>query len=249
MTTVYKYRFVCIEENIHVTSWGIKTPTLCPNDHPNRQINTNSISVVETVNENTVIVKENTTGYFETDQTINVIPEGTPGTVTTYDIQWDSDIILWRVILSCSNDMIGDEIKVIAGPEMNVGLTTSPVYINDSIIHVEPLVASNVYRGCELVLFDGTNKHTTVVTAVDKNANTMTIKNPSPYNYATGALVKIGIFLVKYFKFHDTNDLDIGLKGLRGSEIPKGMIVRIYYTNNNGLGKSVYWRTEYYNDD
>ena len=247
-SVIYQYRFHCIEEDIDVTAWGETAPTLCPNNHADRTIDTNSITVIETRKPTAVTAQENSNGYFETNMFVNNVPSGATGTVSTFDVEFDSDVTLWRTVLSCGSNMIGDEIKVVASPETIVGQVTSPVSIGDTVINVNSTVTANVYRGCELVLDNTVNKHVTIVTAINAVAGTITIKNSSPYAFAATSLVKLGVFVVKYAKIHDTNPIDIGLKGIKGKELTKGVVLRIYYTNNDGQAKTIHWRSEYYNN-
>jgi len=249
MSTIYNYRAWCIEEGNYVEQWGDSAPTLCPNNHADRTLDPNSISITERRADNRFTAEENSIGYFETGQIINEIPSGATGTTYQFDVSWDSDITLWRTVFSSSSNMIGDEIKVVAAPETTVGIVTSPVAISDTVIHVNNTVTDNVIRGFECILLNGLDKHTTVITNVDSLNNTITIKHPSPYAFANNTtVVKISIFIVKYLKIHNTIDIDIGLKGIKGKELKQGTIVRIYYTNNDGQAKTVYWRPEYYNN-
>lgn len=249
MSTIYKYRAWCIEEAKYVEEWSESQPTLCPNNHANRNLDPGSISVIQTQSDNIVTAAENSIGYFETTQVINNVPSGATGAVSQFDVTWDSDITLWRTVFSASADMIGDEIKVVAAPETTVGTITSSVAVSDTIINVSNTVTANVIRGLECILSNGTVTHTTIITNVNPINNTITIKQPSPYTFDVNTtVVQISIFIVKYIKIHNTNDIEIGLKGIKGKEIKQGTIIRIYYTNNNGQAKTVYWRPEYYNN-
>jgi hypothetical protein len=248
MTTLYKYKYRCIEEGIDVGSWGKTPPTICINDHVDRTIDLNSIAIVEQFIKQHVTIDENTNGFFETDMIVNDVGVGATGSVSTFDVIWDSNITLWRTVLSCSNEMIGDELKVVAVPETPIGLITNPVSISDTVITVDNDVIANAYRGFECVIDDTTNKHVTVIKAIDTINNTITLKHASPYAYSASAPIKIGIFIVKYAKIHNALNIDIGIKGVKGKAIEQGKVVRITYTNNNGQAKKVYWRTEYYND-
>ena len=248
MSTIYKYKFRCIEEGINVYTLGESAPTICPNDHADRTIDLDSIVVIEKYSKQIVTAEENTNGYFETEMVINDVPQGATGAVSTYDVAFDSNITLWRTVLSCSNDMIGDEAKVVAAPETPIGLITSPVSISDTIIAVDANVIANAYRGFECVLDDTVNKHVTVIVGIDTINSTITIKHASPYAYIAGVPIKIGVFVIKYAKIHNTLDIDIGLKGMKGKTVEKGKIIRITYTNNTGAAKNVHWRIEYYND-
>ena len=246
-TNLNYYRIWCVTENAYVTMWGTDMPTKCPNDTSDT-IDLDSITIVETMNINKFIAEENTNGYFETTNFINEIPSGNAGDITTYDITWDSDITLWKTILSVDTTMVGDEIKVVAAPETTVGAITSQIEIGNTIINVTSTAIQYMFRGCECVLDDGVNKHVTSIIEKNSDLGTVTIKNPSPYSYSTGTLIKMGIYVIKYIKLINLDPVEIGGKGIKGKDIKKGTVLRIYYTNNNGSSKTVYWRPEYYNN-
>ena len=247
MSIVDNYILRCITENTNVTTWGTSSPVSCPNN-TNHSIDVNSIAIIGTIQKNSVIVEEDSNGYFETTHFVNEIPAGETGAISTHDISWDFDITLWRTALTVTQDMIGDEIQVVASPETVVGVVTSQININDSIINVSPTVIANTQRGFQCVLDDGVNKFTTEIKSIDKTNNQITLKNNSPYNYTVNTPVKIGIFLVRYLQMHNTETYEIGLKGLKGKEIKTGTVLRIYYKNNNGTFKKIFWRSEYYNN-
>ncbi len=249
MSSIYKYRLYCIEEDAYVLQWAKTPPTICPNDHADKSINTNITSIVDTINVNHFKAEENTEGDFETSHVTMEIPSGTPGDVTEHDVSWPSDILLWKTLLNPTTEMIGDEISVLGGPETIIGVITSPVIIGDTILNVNSTVTDNAKRGYLLTLDDTVNKDVLGrISAIDPVGGTITVENPTTFAYNPGTPVKISVYILRNIYIANTNVLDIGGKGFKGKTVTSGTILRVYYTNNSGTAKIFRWRPEYYND-
>lgn len=240
------YKLFCITEEKVVKVWGPK-PTVCPHNSVH-EIALDSVRVDENFN-NTIIAAENTYGDFETEPVNLIVPAGTPGDVTEHDVSWDMDILLWLSYLKPTSDMIGDSITVVAAPETTIGGVTAPISIGDTTISVNPGIFQYVKRGYLITLDDGVNKDVVGrCTAVDSINNTISFKNPTTYAFSPGIPVKMSIYIIKDMPVIDTDRIPIAQKGMKGKNVPQGTIIRVYYTNNSGTSKNVYWRPEYYNN-
>lgn len=246
-TEVNNYRLYCITESAYVSVWGTVEPTKCPNDS-SHNIDTNSTVIVQTISTSTVKVEEDSDGYFESENIEINVPAGSPGDITTYDITWPMNVTLWKTLLTPTNDMIGDTLNVLASPETTLGVITSSTSIGSTTIPVNSTVTENIYRGFLVTLDDGVNKNVCGrCINVDKAAGTISFETATTSAYTTGAQVKISIYVLKDIRIIDTKTIEIGDKGFKGKNIPAGMIMRIYYTNNSGTAKTFFWRPEIYN--
>jgi len=244
---VNKYRIYCTTEAGYVCMWGTEEPTTCPND-TGHTIDTNSITIVQTISTDVVLVDEHTEGYFETEHIEMSIPSGTPGDVTEHDVVWPMDIILWKTLLTPTSDMINDQLSAVASPETTVGVIGSAVNIGDTVLTVNSTVLDNTLRGFLITLDDGVNKDVLGrCIAKDDVNSTITVDTATSYAYAIGTPVKISVYIIKDLFITDTNIIEIGGKGLKGKSVPAGLILRVYYTNNSGTAKAYRWRTEIYN--
>lgn len=245
-TQVNKYRVWCVTENTYVYSWGTIQPTTCPNNNTHT-INPSLTTIVETVSDSTITAEENSDGYFETTHIVMEIPIGSPGDVVTHDVTWPMDILLWKTLLTPTSNMIGDVISVLASPETTVGTVTAPVNVGVTTIYVNSTVISNTQRGFLITLDNGVNKNVCGrCTAVNATAGTISFQTPTVNSFAAGTPVKISIYVLNNIRIIDTNIIDIGGKGFKGKSIPSGLILRVYYTNNSGTSKTLFWRSEYY---
>ena len=249
MTTVNKYLVFCIDENDFFPIWSETEPTLCPNDHADRSIDSARTLILETLDENIVKAEEHTDGYFESEHIRIDIPSGTPGDITEHDVSWIMNIILWKTYLTPTSDMIGDEISVLASPETTIGVLTAPANIGDTVINVNSTVIDNAYRGFLVTIDDTVNKDVVGrLSNIDSGNSQITFETPLSYAYAAGTPVKISVYVLKNIYISDTNIIDIGAKGFKGKGITAGTILRVYYTNNSGTAKTFRWRAELYND-
>lgn len=248
MTSVNKYRLWCIEENTFTYAWNTEEPTICPNYHTDRSIDTSKTAIIETITQESLKVEEPSEGFFQSTS-VKIIVPGTTGTTCNHDLIWPMNVLLWRTELNTRLDMVGDDISVLASPEKIIGILTSQGNIGDVIINVTDTVTNNVIRGFELVLDDGINKcNLGMITTIDKDNDTVTVTNPLTFQFTPGTLVKLNLYIVKdYHIDNPTNKVSFGDKGFKGKLLPANTLVRFKYTNNNGQAKDVYWRVEYYN--
>lgn len=246
-TEVNQYRIFCVTENDYVYTWGTSPPTTCPNNSAHT-IDTNSITIVQTVSTQVVKAAEDSDGYFETGHIVMNIPSAAPGTVSSHDVVWPMNAILWRTLITPTTDMIGDVVTVIASPETTIGVITSSVSSGNTIFSVNSTVTDNIQRGMSVTIDDGVNKENLGrCTAIDKINGTITVATAVTNSYAAGTPIKIGVYVLNGIYFNNTETIDIGLKGMKGKIIDSGVILRVYYTNNSGTSKTIYWRYEIYN--
>ena len=244
-TEINKYRILCNTENTFVYSWGTTKPTHCPND-PAHTIS-DLIVIVETISSQNVTINENSDGYFETTHIVMNIPSGATGDVYVQDVTWPMDILLWKTLLTPSTDMLGDVINVLASPETAIGTLTATANIGDSTIVVDSTAIQNIQRGFLVTLDDGVNKNVCGrCTGIDTVNSTISFQTATSHSFSSGTPVKISVYVLKDIHIVDTNTINMGDKGIKGKTIPAGSILRIQYTNNTALSKTVYWRTEYY---
>ncbi len=246
MSVKQLYKLYCVDEKTIVKTWTDTAPTVCPNNSIHN-IELDSVRVSEKYND---IVKaiEVSEGYFETTHIVMNIPSGDPGDISEHDVTWPMDILLWKTFLTPSTDMIGDTISVLGAPETIIGTITSTVNINDTVINVNTTVTDNMWRGFLVTLDDGVNKDVLGrCIAIDSVAGTITVDTPASFSYNSGTPVKISVYILKDIYISDTKIMEIGGKGFKGKDVPSGMILRVYYTNNSGASKTFRWKPEYYN--
>lgn len=249
MSTVYQYRVYCIEEGKNVNVWATTTPKLCPNNHTDRSIDPNRTTVVSSLSTNTIKAEEPTEGYFQATTVEMNIPSGSPGDVTLIDVSWPMDILIWKTEFNPVSDMMGDKINVIGDPGLSVGALTADASATDTVLNVSNTVTDNVIRGFDVQLTDGsTTEKLGRIVGVDKDNFQITVENALTNNFLASSptYVQLNVCSVKDFKIDTLNKTQFGEKGFRYKTLPANTVMRLEYTNNNGLPKIWNWRIEYY---
>jgi len=248
MSTIYLYRVYCIQENKDVFQWSEIPPTICPNDHGDRTIDSSRTVIVDSRGKEIVTVNEPTDGYYQAITDKIIVPSDTPGSTYIHNLSFPMDVIMWRSEFKPSTNMVGDELSVIAGPDTIVGTLTSSGSIGETTITVSSTVITNVVKGIDIAIDDTVNyQDLGRVTAIDTDNSTITFENSLTNNYAIGSLIKINICMLRDYVIDDDSErLKFGDKGFKGKLIPAGTVMRLKYKNNNGQAKTWYWRLEYY---
>ncbi len=246
-TEVYLYQVYCTTENAYVLQWGETEPTTCPNNTAHT-INPALTTIIRTISTRTVKAAEDSEGYFETGNIVVNVASGTPGSVTPHDVTWPYKILLWKTILSITTDMLGDTISVVASPNTTIGVIVAPAAIAQTTFPVNSTVIQNILRGFLVNLYDGVNNDVLgVCTNIDRVNNTISVETGPTHSFNAGSAIQVGVYVLKNIVCHDTTPISIGDKGSKGKTIEPYQILRIYYTNNSGTSKTVYYRYECYN--
>lgn len=250
-STVYQYRIYCIEEATYVTTWGTQTPVLCPNNHSDRSINSSLTTIIDKIEPMAVTAEEPTYGYFQSKCFEFDIPSGVTGDVSTYDVSWVGNILLWRSIFYIKDENLEDRIDVEAGPQTVVGVNTVAVSPGDTVINVNSTVIDYVlYRGLHIHITDGVNQDYLGETlAIDKVNYQITIGNAATNSFAPGSYIQMTVCSVENFVPCMVGAIKFADKGFKGQSLTAGTIIRLKYTNNNGAAKKIHLRLEYYLQD
>ena len=249
--TIYQYRVYCIEEATYVTTWGTTEPTLCPNNHSDRTINSSLTTIVNQIGSNTVTAEEPTYGYFQSKCFEFDIPAGATGDVTTHDVSWVGNILLWRSIFYIKEENLDDRMDVEAGPQTIVGVNTVTVSPGNTVINVNSTVIDYVlYRGLHIHITDGVNQdYLGETTAIDKINSQITVSNPTVNTFNSGSYIQMTVCSVENFVPCIVGAIKFADKGFKGQSLSAGTIMRLKYTNNNVAAKKIHLRLEYYLQD
>lgn len=247
MSTINRYRFFCPTEQTYIYVWNTNPPSFCPNDHA--LIDSNSLVVVQTISENTTIIKEPTSGYYRSESIVMNIPKGTVGDISTHDFSWPIDIQIWKNDLVTLDNQIGDSVSVVINPDTIIGTLISDASIGQTVINVSPTVVTTAVKGFNAVLTDGLIKNDLgFITSVDTVNSQITFSKPltNDFSTSTPTYVQINIIIIKNQSILKAETIEYGTKGLKYMTLSANDIMRVYYTNNDGIAKICNWRIEYY---
>lgn len=248
MTTIYKYRILCATESTYVYKYDTQLPTTCPND-TSHTIDSSSVTIVETYNNETSEIKQTIPGYYQMGTTMITVPSGATGSIHEQTFSFPMDLQLWIMEFTSTSDMVGDIFNIIAAPETIVGAITSPVSTSDTVINVTNTIFTSgvVAKGLEILLDDGVNKQSLgLITAYDETNLQLTVQNSPSISYLPGTYIKINTYIVKNQVIDSPNKTFVyGRKGITTKTIQANTPLKFIYTNNNGIAKNLYFNLEY----
>jgi len=235
--TVKKYRYKCTTESKNIHEWRDESegaPNQCKND-PAHSIDTSSISVIETKEDNVVIIQEEeikTGGHFQTRQ---LHMSCAANSWTELDVTWEYPVSILDAEFKSVSNMKEDKLEVVISPDAIVGAITSDVSDMDTVINVDQSVIDNIAIGYKIQLDDLTNKDMIgYITAVDYTNNQIVVTGGASQAFtATPTYVRMSIMMARKFIIGHSGRNTIGGNKIGGSHIPAGTIVRIRYKNKH----------------
>jgi hypothetical protein len=246
--TIYNFNLYCLTESAVVNTWDTSAPTACPHNETHT-IDPNSIVVVQTVTDQRLNVAEQSSGNFQHSTLQLNVPAGSIGDVSTHDFSWPMDLQLWKTCLYPSSDNVGDQLYVYIAPNTTVGAITEAVDNTTTVLHVTSTAFSfpSLTKGIEVTITDGVNTNDLGrIVSYDIGNSTITIETNPVNNFAAGSYIQFSICMVHDLILQGAYKEEIGSKGLKSMSLPANTIIRIYYTNNTGLAKTVVASVEYY---
>lgn len=249
-TLLTQYRLYCIQEATFVYTWSADVPTLCPNNHLDRTIDSSQTVITGRTGSNYVVAGQDTLKNFQHTCITMDVPSMTPGDVYTHIFSWPMTIQIWKTEFYTGIEHLNDRFTIYVAPDTVVGALTAPASIGATTINVSPTVVTNqvVSCGIDIELDNGViNEEPGRITAFSSGTNTLTFENPLTNNFAAGTLVKFNLKVINDIVMHRTGFVyKIGEKGLKGKTIPANTQLRGEYTNMDGQAKKLYVVIEIY---
>lgn len=248
--TVYYWRVYCTTDHRNEHVWSIDKPTACPLDPLNHTIDPAKTSAIDQRDSSMVQIQEElvaTQGIYQFEGDNYIIPAGAPGAVTNIDITWPYDITLMNGGFDAATPQIGDRLSVEVAPNQVVGALTVPAGPGVSILNVTGTVTENVYKGYPITLTDGvqTNACGRCI-EVDKINGTITVETEPTDTFSplSPTYVMMSVEVIKSLYIGSARSYSFAKKKLGGKLIPVGTIVRIKYTNTDGIEKAFIYSFE-----
>lgn len=246
---VKRWQVLCLAENKLVEVYSPDTPTMCPNDHEDRSIDTTRVYLLETISNDRVEVIDSTYGQSQ-HTTLNMnISSGDPNSVTVHDFSWPIDIKVWKVYFVPGPEHVGDTVEVIIDPDRVIGTLQEEAEMGDTELYVnaEAFDDSNLMRGVEVVLDDTIDQENVGrLIGYDRDTMKMVVENPLTYDFAVGTKFAINSCMVKdAYIDRSLIPYPICEKGLWGLRIPANTLMRIIWKNSDGQTKDIHLAMEY----
>ena len=243
--SINNYRIFCNTESLFVNVWSTDIPSVCPNNIQH-QIDTNSISVVDTISSNAVNIiqyKDGIQGLYRVLSRSMFIPaRQTISEDTSYDIP--VSILSINFITTTENS--GDIVNCYVAPNTIIGKITKDINNGDKVINVSPTVITNVKRGYIINITNG-SKIINMGECTDINpvTNTITCNSRANDNINLGSIVQITIHNIKDFILGPPSSITFNNKTLQTTLIAKNTILRMIYQNNSDIDTTFYTFIEF----
>ena len=186
-----------------------------------------------------------TNGHYQArSESMEISQQG----ITTHDVEWPIPIVLFTGAFVIKNENLNDEASVEIGPDTIVGIITSDVAENDTIISVSQSVIDNVDPGYYVKLYDGANTSSLArVLSKDKEALTLTVETASDnaFSASSPTYVMQTVRMVTSFKMCAEGQITLGHGKIGGSNIPAGTKLRLIYDNKTTDSKEFGFQIEY----
>jgi len=256
-STVYQYRMYCNVENAYTYEWGTSEPTLCPNDHANRE-NISGITIIETVSSNQTDVTGIVTakdfspedGWYQSTSIHVPIPTGSPGDIIVHDWTMPFDMYIWSASLSQPPNSNGDIFTYALAIDTTIAVIGETGATGATAVNIGPDNPSFYYvtKGLEFSLTDGVNtEYPGMVTSYDKSTGSISFQTPLNNLYEPGTAFRFTNFPIRdHIMDYQGDRMFFAHKGLKSKIVPAGLSQRIIYTNNTGHAKDIYFQIEYY---
>lgn len=246
MASVNNYRVYCNTESAYVTYWNTIALNVCPNNNTH-SVDTNSISIINIVGEQTVDIKEEsipTGGFFRSESMAVTVPANT---IYTWDTSWRYPITALQVSFVTGEALRGDNINCLIAPNTICGILTTGVSSGSTSVTVNSTVTTNIKTGFLCTITNGINtSELGEVISVNKNNNTLITSNSIGNSFSAGAYVMLSIHNIKNFEITDPNTYIIGSGKIGGSYVPANTIIRLKYNNKSLTDeKRFVWSFEY----
>jgi len=241
-SSISKFRIFCITENTWVYMYNPtgSPPTICPNNS-SHIVNANSISIVETVSNNTVTITTDTTGntsgiFRHQMKKLTCLPN----TITKQNTSFNYPISVLAFQYNIAEENKGDMFGLYVKLPMFLGAFDYSIEIGATILTFPIGFLNYLALGYLLELTNTTSglvEETSEIIEINKINNTVTIFTPIQNNFPSGTAYKFVIpkFVNVYMNVVSVNN-GVG-NYLRASSQPKGIIAEMRYTNNSNTSK------------
>lgn len=246
-TVLYKQRIFCKVDNHWEYKWTEDETLIdkCPMD-TSHEINPNSISIIETKEENSVVIKQEeipsgqqkTNGHYKLETKAF---DCSGNTTTEYKFSYPYPISMVDGYITSNSLMKGDIINIYLHMGKVIGVIGTDYKVNDTVLTVNSTVIDNLDVGFYVSLDGSEYSH---VIAIDKINSTITIENGLSTSFSAGTPVQISINYAST-ELGEPEKHSIGTGTIGSSYIPENSQVTITYENKTGDVKRPVFFLEY----
>lgn len=235
--TMYKYRYFCTSENTFKYVWSDKPPSTCTNDISD-VIDGSSITIVDSISQNTVVVQNdtnNTSGYYMLEGVTFAVPSQSNFVFSTSS---PVGISCLNVYCYPSNSNVGDMISIYT--KLPGFPLASNLSIGSSNIYMYPQIADFIQKGYEVSL-----SNDNLGPVVDKDLNHLITQYTASNDYPAGEHFETRVYFAKNLVMPISKTYTVGKGTFNGTYVPKNTPIYIAYNNKDMQEKDFTVHVEY----
>jgi len=249
MTTLYHYKIYCNTDSQYEFVWAEDPPTVCPMNNTH-SVNTDSIAIDDQVANNIVKIKEESvpTGENFMAECHSIDYATGPNVSTSKDFIWPHPINTMGIVLSSTEENIGDEISLCVAPNTIIGAIGMDAGTGATGSVVSSTVTDNAMVGYHLCLTDGVELHNCGrVTAINSELSTIHWEYPLTFGFSASSptYVTMTVYVINNYTIGPPQTYMIGQTKIGGSYIPANIIVRATVTNKEAYAKKITAQVEF----
>lgn len=236
------------ELNVYIWKDTVDLLTTCP-ENPLHPVNPVSAIIREIVTPNEITIRDGIPGMYQVKTEIFNIPAGATGGNYIEDISFPYDMELLLASFMATNDMIDDSFKVIVAPDTPISILSQVGDTGATTLYLDSFPFNNnlIYKGLNVSITDTiVTQDLGLIVAYDNTNYTITVQNSLNQVYNAGSVILMNRYLISNFHIcHTGTIVEMGQKGFKSSAVPANTIIRLIYTNGNGLSKKLCFVLQY----
>lgn len=250
--SINKWRVYCIDEASFVEGF-LPVGSICTTcfNNTSHSVNNSSISIVETITPNTVLISTQnpgeTSGYYRRERKKMTVTAG-PDTISsqTISFKYPVGMLAFNVDIGTSN--IGDVFDALVMP-LNfspVGVLTVNVTAGATVLTINSGALAYLKVGFNLVLFDSSNvkEEAQEILAINTTNNTVTLESGITGTYVIGNYISFFLTRCKNYHMNCSESITMG-NFLRSSLFGVTLQAQLRYTNKSNTEKTFVYGIDY----
>jgi hypothetical protein len=249
----FKYRIKCTTDDKYeywILNENYPAPIICPTN-TTHTVDTTSTTIVQTISENIVKVKEETvdTGGNYMTECIIIAGNTGPNVTTTRDFIYPFPISVLGIQFVTEENQRGDEVSLSVGPNTIVGYLTADAPTGATGLDVSQTVVDNSMIGYHINLFTppSTIEELGRIIALDKINKKIYCENTPSSNFSAAGptYIQQTAYTIINFTIGTPGRYPIGDSKIGGSYVPANTIIRSQYINKGTTQKNLTSVIEY----
>ena len=182
----------------------------------------------------TVIIVEDSVGYYQQRTFRFTIPATSPGVTSVLTQTLQFPLLAWRAMIPCNPAQNGDIVALTVAPNTLIGTIAAPASASATTVTLDGSAAAVAWPGEYLQFNDVTNELVQIKTV---SGTTATLVTPLVNSHVSGTVLGMHVRLLDNRIIDGSLPIKVAFKGVRGHFLQADTVVEIRYTNATGNPK------------